>query len=458
VPVETNILPPRYRGPQRIGRGGMGEIYRATDDSLGRAVAVKVLSERYAEDESVRQRFTREALAAARLSSEPNTVTIFDVGEHNDRPFIVMEYCSGGSLDDRLSKEGAQPVSQALEWLEQAARALDAAHAQGVVHRDVKPGNLLVDHEGNIHVADFGIASAAGLDSLTLTGTILGTAGYLSPEQAQGRRADAASDIYALGVVAFELLTGERPFKRDSTTAEAAAQVHAPIPSLCERAAGLPCELDPVFERVLAKNPAERYGSGVEFVDALREALASSSRTTEPIQPSRPAGPPPVPTRRARRRPVWPLIAALVLAGVAGAVVAAILTTGGGDRRAQPTTLVKTVRQQKTTVRETVTTSSSAPTAARSSSSGIQLTDRSTGLIRSGRYAEALPIAQQGLAALRGSGQRYEAYANYNVGTSLIHTGRCGEGLPYLDASEAIQGHRSEIDRDRAFCAKQPAG
>src|SRR5436309_14647252 len=186
--VNTDILPPRYRGPQQIGRGGMGEIYRATDSTLGRAVAIKVLAEPYAQDESIRERFMREALSAARLSGQPNTVTIYDVGEHEGRPYIVMEYLSGGSLDDVLRREGAQPPERVFAWLEDAADALDGAHGHGVVHRDVKPGNLMLDREGHVHVADFGIASAAGMDSLTLTGTVLGTAGYLSPGQARGER------------------------------------------------------------------------------------------------------------------------------------------------------------------------------------------------------------------------------------------------------------------------------
>jgi eukaryotic-like serine/threonine-protein kinase len=171
--LTTDILPPRYRGPKQIGRGGMGDIYRATDSTLGRAVAIKVLAERYAQDEPVRERFTREALSAARLSGEPNTVTIYDVGEHNDRPYIVMEYLGGGSLDDALRRDGAQPPELVFQWLEEAARALDVAHGKGVVHRDVKPANLMLDRDGNVHVADFGIASAAGMDSLTMTGTVL---------------------------------------------------------------------------------------------------------------------------------------------------------------------------------------------------------------------------------------------------------------------------------------------
>src|SRR5919199_5019043 len=134
--VGADLLPMRYRGPQRIGRGGMGEIFRATDSVLGRAVAVKILGERYSQDDAIRQRFTREALAAARLSGEPNIITIYDVGEHNDRPYIVMEYLGGGSLEGRLRAEGEQPPEKALQWLEQAGRALDAAHREGVVHRD----------------------------------------------------------------------------------------------------------------------------------------------------------------------------------------------------------------------------------------------------------------------------------------------------------------------------------
>src|SRR5262245_31251601 len=170
--VRQGLLPDRYVGPKVVGRGGMGEIYRATDTSLGRAVAIKVLDDRYARDENIRARFTREALAAARLSGNPNIVTIYDVGEHHERPFIVMEYLGGGSLEQRL-REGPAAPREALEWLEQAANALDAAHREGVIHRDVKPANLLLDRQGRMHVADFGIATTTGLDSLTQTGTVL---------------------------------------------------------------------------------------------------------------------------------------------------------------------------------------------------------------------------------------------------------------------------------------------
>ena len=275
--IQTDLLPSRYRQPEPIGRGGTGDIYRATDATLGRSVAIKVLGTRYAADEAMRRRFTREALAAARLSGEPNTVTIYDVGECHERPYLVMEYLSGGSLADLLRREGAQPADRACVLLEDAARALDAAHGAGVVHRDVKPANLLLDRNGTVHVADFGIASAVGMDSLTVTGTVLGTAGYLSPEQAQGERATPASDRYALAVVAFELLTGRRPFEADSPTAEASAHVHADVPSACERNQRLPCELDVVFERALAKDSGRRYASCGELVAERRAPLADGA-------------------------------------------------------------------------------------------------------------------------------------------------------------------------------------
>jgi eukaryotic-like serine/threonine-protein kinase len=448
----------------------MGEIYHATDTSLGRPVAIKILADRYAEDESVRSRFTREALAAARLSGDANTVTIFDVGEWNERPFIVMEYLAGGSLEDVLREQGAQEPGQALEWLEQAARALDAAHAHEIVHRDVKPANLLLDRSGEVHVADFGIASATGMDSLTKPGTVLGTAGYLSPEQAGGERAMPASDRYALAVVAFELLTGSRPFERESATAEAAAHVHAPVPSISSRRPDLPAELDAVFERALAKEPGARYPSCADFVGAVRAALAEAAGTTGVLPTVAP-----MPATVGRSRRLWPLVAAgIAAAALAGVALAAALTRDGPEAvrtTAPPSTIVTTIATTLpgTTEQVTVTATSPAPTepaegenegedgqgnGAGSINEAIALTDEATGLIRQGRYDEALPVAQRALEPLQGSGHIYEAYANYDVGKSLLELGRCQDALPYLDRSQAIQGRRKEIDRDRKAAEK----
>ncbi len=461
--INTEILPPRYRNPKRIGRGGMGDIYCATDSMLGREVAIKALSARYAEDEPIRRRFMREALAAARLSGQPHIVTIYDVGEEQRRPYIVMEYLRGGSLDTVLRQGGAQPPQQAFRWLEQTAEAIDAAHSHGVVHRDLKPANLLLDREGNVHVADFGIASAAGLDSLTITGTVLGTAGYLSPEQARGERATPASDRYSLGVLAFELLTGKRPFAADSPTVEAAAHVNAPVPSVCEGRGDLPCELDPVFEKALAKDPARRYASGAEFVAALRQALSDAAGATREIAAAAPvaaAAPTPIPrdviapayTGRRRPRNAWPAIVALViLAALGGALAAYFLTRGhrhAAQARPRVTTVFRTVTNpngQTTTVQQTVTTTPSASTVP-AASGPHALNDEGYARMRAGDYTGALPLLEQAVRALAGTGPAdpYEGFANYNLGYTLLQLGQCKQAIPFLKNAERLEPQRPE--------------
>jgi serine/threonine-protein kinase len=450
MPARTRIpLPPRYRDPHLLAYGGMGEIYRATDEELGRDVAVKVLSARYAQDDELRRRFRREALAAARLSANPNIVTVFDVAEHEGRPMIVMELLSGGSLEKRTSSRTPCPPRQVLAWLDQAAAALDAAHAAGVVHRDVKPGNLLLDDADRVRVADFGIASAAGLDSFTKTGTILGTAGYLSPEQAAGERAGAASDLYALAVVAWELLAGRRPFASDSPTAEATAHVRAPVPSIHDANPSLPGALDAVFRRALAKDPRDRYPSAAALVGALREALEGGAADTWVIPP-----PAPRPARaRKPRRVLLPvlLLALLLAAGIAAAVV---LSQRGGSPS------VRTVTRPGTTVRETVTTSqgTTAATPPPSSPRGATLNDEGFTKMRAGDYQGALPLLEQAVAKLSGSGETVEAYADYNLAYTRFALGDCTDVITLLDRSEQVQGHRSEITRLRHDARKRCGG
>ena len=438
----NDTLPPRYLHPLLVGQGGMGEIFRAEDEVLGRTVAIKLLAERYARNESLRRRFTREALAAARLSGEAGALTIFDVGEWNDRPFIVMEYVDGGSLEDRL-RDGARPsTAQALDWLEQTAIALDAAHRHGVVHRDVKPGNLLLDHEDRVRVADFGIASAAGMDSLTMTGTVLGTAGYLSPEQAQGERATPASDRYALGIVAFELLTGRRPFESESPTVEAAAHVNAEVPPVSPR-------LDPVFRRALAKDPGLRYESALELVAALRGAMEGSGETavTSVLAPA-----------RRRRRLSAPLVASFITAAVLGGAGLAAVLAGrdDGSSSASP----------GTTVQQTVTPPpaeppppaqpppSPPPPPPPPPASGVALTDQATGLLRAGDFAGAERLARRAVTALAGTGLSYEAYAEYDLGRALAELGQCDESLQHLDRSRRLQGNRREIRDAEKLCKR----
>lgn len=456
--VRSDILPPRYHSLSQIGSGGMGEIFRATDSALHRDVAVKVLAERHAQDMAIRERFTREALAAARLSGRPNIVTIYDVGEHNGRPYIVMEHLSGGSLADVLRTEGAQGPERVLPWLEEAGGALDNAHLAGIVHRDVKPANLMLDREGHLHVADFGIASAAGMDSLTMTGTILGTAGYLAPEQALGEGALPASDRYALAVAAWELLTGRRPYQAESPTAEASAHVSAPIPSISEHR-GLPRELDPVFARALAKDPAERYATAGEFVAALRSALADAAGSTRDLRVI-PASAPSRERPRAGRRS-QPALAVLLAAGaLAGAGLAVLLTRGdGGHAQTAVVTRRATVTKEGrvTTVQQpvTVTTSASTPPPPAAGQSGAVLNDAGYAKMRAGDYTGALPLLERAVQQLQGTGSLDEAYASYNLAFTRFALGNCDGVLDLLNRSESVQGRRKEIDRLRHSAEKR---
>ena len=456
VRVEQDLCPPRYRDPVWVAAGGMGDLYRAVDEVLDRPVAVKLLAARFAADEDVRERFRREALAAARLSGDPNTVTIFDVGEWRETPFIVMEYLGGGTLEQVL-RDGAQAPARALEWLEQAARSLDAAHALGVVHRDVKPANLLLGEDGRLRVGDFGIATAAGLDPLTLTGTVLGTVGYLAPEQAQGQPVTAATDGYALAVVAFELLTGKRPFQRDSPTAEATAHAYEPVPSAARRNPGLPAAVDSVFATALAKDPAARFRSCATFVSALRSAC---SRREDPITQrlTTPAEDPPTRIIRPRRR-VRPAVVAgaaltlLCAAGLAGALLAA-----GGSPRPQAASTTTLTRTTTVTAPTTTSLSPKPPASGASSVDASDLNTRGYRLMLARNYAAALPLLQHAVAGLVDPANPVTAYANFNLGQTLVQLGQCSTALPYLQRAAQLEPARQEARaalRDAERCASQ---
>jgi serine/threonine-protein kinase len=283
-------LPPRYRVVRHIANGGMATVWAAEDSVLERLVAVKVLAAGYAADPSARRRFTREARAAARVSDHPNVVTIFDIGDFDGQAFIVMEHFAGGTVADRLKSGDPIPVPLALRWLRETASALDAAHAADVVHRDVKPGNLLLDENGRLAVGDFGIASLAGETSVTATGQVLGTAAYLSPEQARGQAATAASDRFSLAVVAYELLCGGRPFG-GATPME---QARARLQDEPTRPDG-PCHAAyPVLKRGLAPAPEDRPATARALVDELEAALgddAEPTRATTVMPVRRASGP-----------------------------------------------------------------------------------------------------------------------------------------------------------------------
>jgi serine/threonine-protein kinase len=265
----------RYRLERRLGTGGMATVHLALDTRLERNVAVKVLAEHLAEDPNFIRRFRREALAAARLV-HPNVVQVFDFGsdDASGRPFIVMEFVDGPSCAEILRELGRLEPDDAVPILIQACRGLDYAHRHGVVHRDVKPGNLLQARDsGQVKLADFGIAKAAEQSDLTKTGSVLGTAAYLSPEQARGEPAGPGSDLYALGVVAYQLLAGRAPYEAASLTDLARQQdTRSPAP-LHEVDPGIPRALSLVVARALARDRSDRFASAAEMERALADAM-----------------------------------------------------------------------------------------------------------------------------------------------------------------------------------------
>src|SRR6476659_7134872 len=267
------VLGGRYRLIELLGSGGMATIYRATDTGLGRDVALKLLRPEYLRDPDFSARFRQEAQSAASLS-HPNIVTVYDYGEDPSGPYIVMELIDGEDLTDILRRSGPLPPRQAARIAAGVARALAAAHGRGLVHRDVKPGNVLIGRDGQVKVVDFGIARAIAEAQVTLPGTTLGSVHYFSPEQARGEPATAASDIYSLGIVLFEMLTGSRPWEGDSAASVALARLSGPIPDPMTVRPSVPPDLAAITRRALALDPRDRWASASVLADALEATLA----------------------------------------------------------------------------------------------------------------------------------------------------------------------------------------
>lgn len=279
------VVADRYEILDLIARGGMALVYRAYDRRLSRYVALKVLHPEFASDPRFVERFKREAHAAASLS-HPGIVSVFDWGNDGETYYIVMEYVEGRTLRDVLKKEGRLHFRRAAEIAAQAALALDAAHRKGIVHRDVKPGNVMLTRSGDAKVADFGIARAVGTDeALTQAGSVLGTASYLSPEQADGRPVDQRSDIYSLGVVLFEMLTGRPPFRGDSPLAVALKHLSEAPPRPTELCPDIPPALEAIVLKAMAKDPAARYNTAMEMHDDLKRLLSGGEvrALSEPV-------------------------------------------------------------------------------------------------------------------------------------------------------------------------------
>jgi predicted Ser/Thr protein kinase len=284
----------KYEIQAEIGKGGMGVVYQGYDPLLDRKVAIKVLAPHLVREPGYVERFLREAQSAARLK-HPGIVTIYDVGhDQSDREnwyYIVMEYLEGQALAQILRQRGALPNDQVLAIVRRLGEALDCAHHYGLVHRDVKPGNIVVDAAGHATLTDFGVARAAGRATLTRAGALLGTPQYMSPEQAQGEGVDHRTDIYSLGVVAYEMLTGQVPYGATTPHAILHQLIYEPPPSVRSRRPDLPAEVDQVLAVVLAKNSANRYETASSFAEALGQALAGKMRPAG-ASTARPASPP----------------------------------------------------------------------------------------------------------------------------------------------------------------------
>jgi eukaryotic-like serine/threonine-protein kinase len=324
------LIAGRYEVDRLLGRGGMSSVYKAHDTLLERNVALKILHERHLEDDEYVERFRREARVVAQLS-HPNIVTVIDRGEADGKPFIVFEYVDGQTLDELVGTRGALPVDQALEIAIAIARGLAFAHRHGLVHRDVKPQNILLNGDRQPKVTDFGIARSLDVQKgVTQTGTVLGTSNYIAPEQASGDGASVQSDVYSLGVVLFELLTGSVPFVGENFVTVAMQHINEPAPSVASRRRDVPPRVAAAVDRALAKSPRDRFPTMDAFAGELEACLvelrAGYTDTNRTVVNAPAVGPAPRRRVRARRRVTsGPLLVSLLaLAALALIVVAAI--------------------------------------------------------------------------------------------------------------------------------------
>ncbi len=348
----------RYRLEALIGSGGMSTVYRATDTVLERHVAVKLMHREFAEESDQLERFRREARAVAQLS-HPHIVNVIDAGEDAGHPYIVFEYVDGETLKERIRRLGRLPVDQAVAYAIEVARALGAAHARGIVHRDIKPQNVLIGPDGSAKVTDFGIARSLDDEGLTAAGRVLGTTDYVSPEQAVGQEVSGQTDIYSLGVVLFEMLVGDVPFHGDSQVAVAMRHVREDFPDVRDRRPEVSASLARVLDRMTAKDLGERYPDVATVIRELEEALAleaarSGQSTGEATSVLRTL---PEPARQKlplRMRWHPPLVASILLGVLAAAVMAlgakelADRTergTGAGTIKETPGTEIVSVRR-----------------------------------------------------------------------------------------------------------------
>jgi eukaryotic-like serine/threonine-protein kinase len=493
VRVRSDLrLPERYEPLRHIATGGMASVWCARDHALGRNVAIKLLAERFAYDEGAMERFMREARAAARLSGHPNVVMIYDVGETGtvddepSRAFIVMEYLAGGTVADALRVDSVRRV-HAVNWVHEAASALDYAHSRGVLHRDIKPANLLLDRDRVLHVADFGIARLGTEDTITATGQVLGTASYLAPERAMGRPATDASDRYSLAVAAYELLVGERPFTATHFAVQARQHVEDEPPAASERNRALPPAVDAVLARGMAKRPEQRWPTAQDFAQALEAALTepatrpvraaaiagAGTRPTRRMTPAAAPAPrtapvPPAAARRPRRRGARvPALAALAAGVAVAAIVAGTIGSGGGHSTgstaaaqrpiARPQHKTPPARPKPAATQHTSSTVTGTPAAATTPAPVADtLEARGHQLMIGGNYSAAIPVLRQAVAAAPHSSLTY-AYALYDLGRSLRLAGDPKDAVAVLYQRLQIP-NQTETVRQQLQLALQALG
>jgi len=326
------VLSGRYRLEAKLGSGGMSTVYLARDQTLDRPVAVKVMHREMSEQADQLERFRQEARAVAKLS-HPNVVSVIDAGEDGGYPYIVFEYVEGETLKQRISRDGALEPQEAIAYAIEIARGLSMAHARNMVHRDIKPQNILIDAEGRAKLTDFGISRQLEQDGMTATGRVLGTTDYVAPEQAMGHKVDPRTDIYSLGVVLYEMLVGQVPFSADSQVGVAMKHVNEELPDVQRRRPEVSAAVALAVERSTAKNPSERYQHVGELIDDLETALeveaARAGSTTGEATSVLDAVPPP--KRKLSRRPGWSWAAIAGLLVVVGGVLLVVFVISNGD-------------------------------------------------------------------------------------------------------------------------------
>jgi len=327
------VLSGRYRLEAKLGSGGMSTVYLARDETLDRPVAVKVMHREMSEQEDQLERFRQEARAVAKLS-HPNVVSVIDAGEDGGHPYIVFEYVKGETLKQRIGRIGALDVQEAIAYAIEVARGLGVAHARSMVHRDIKPQNVLIDEEGRAKLTDFGISRQLEQAGVTATGRVLGTTDYVAPEQAMGRAVDPRSDVYSLGVVLYEMLVGQVPFHADSQVGVAMKHVNEELPDVQRRRPEVSAAVALVVERATAKDPGERYQTVGEMVDDLETALeveaARAGSTSGEATSVLDAVPPPQRKLSGRSRLSWAAIVALLLVAGGALLVVQLISSGIG--------------------------------------------------------------------------------------------------------------------------------